>query len=106
MHEERPYQEKALFASQKIVTTAGTRVALSATKKLLSKLKIRALTTNTGAIYIGDVTVSSTIGYPLAAGVEIDLDSLLVNDDDVIDISKIYIDSAVNLEGVALIYFP
>lgn len=103
---QKPYKEKSLFASQKLVTTAGTAVALSATKKLIAKLKVRALTTNTGAIYIGDSTVSASVGYPLATGVEIDLDDLLDNSSDVIDISKIYIDSAVNGEGVALIYFP
>lgn len=101
-----PYKEKSLFADQKLVTTAGTAVALSATKKLLSKVKVRALTTNTGAIFIGDSTVSASVGYPLAAGVEIDLDDLLSNNSDVIDLSKIYIDSAVDAEGVAFIYFP
>lgn len=105
MHQEKPYQKKTLAAFQKLVTTAGTSVALYATEKLLPKVKVRALTTNTGAIYIGDSTVSASIGYPLAAGVELDLDDLLSSDSDVIDISKIYIDSAVNGEGVALIYY-
>jgi hypothetical protein len=104
MYQEKPYVERSLVATQKLVTTAGTRVALSATKVLLPRLKIRALTTNTGVIYVGSVLVSSTVGYPLAPGVEIDIDDLLFSDEDVIDISKIYIDSSVNLEGVALIY--
>ncbi len=59
-------------------------------------LMVKALTTNTGLIYIGYVSadVESTNGLSLAAG-----DVVIFNF--VRELSQIYIDSAVNGEGVA-----
>lgn len=77
------------------VTTAGTRVQLAATTGTKS-VTIRAKSTNTGLIYVGSVTVSSSNGFQLSASetVSLDLDSL----------AKIYIDSDVDGEGVTYIY--
>jgi hypothetical protein len=99
------YDVRKLVTAHKAVTTAGTRVALSATKKVVRKLKVRALTTNTGVIYLGDVTVASTNGYPLAAGVELDVTSIFPNDNCAVDLNTLYIDAAVNGEGLAFTYF-
>jgi len=93
-----------LITLQKKTVTAGTRVALSATKKLVKKLKIKALVGNTGAIFLGDVTVAAATGYQLAAGAEIDLVDMFYKEGDTVDLNKIYIDSAVNAEGVSLVY--
>lgn len=89
---------------RKAVTTAGTRVALSATSLVVRSFKIRANTGNTGFIYLGDSSVSSTTGFEL-------------DDEDVyeficpsgknineIDLSTVYIDSSVNGEGVTVFW--
>jgi hypothetical protein len=95
---------RVLTTIRKAVTTAGTRVALSSTAKYVKKLKIKALPGNTGVMYLGDVAVSASNGYPLAAGAEISLVDLFWKDGDVVDLSVLYIDSAVNGEGVSLVY--
>lgn len=78
------------------VTAAGTAEALGALQ-VNASLSVKALTTNTGLVYVGNDgagDVASANGYPLAAGdvVVFDLVSNLAN---------IFIDSAVNGEGVA-----
>ena len=77
------------------VTTAGTQVVLSSSTATAS-VTIKALATNTGYIYVGASTVSSTDGFQLQAGevVSMDVDNL----------SDIWIDSSVNGEGVSYIY--
>lgn len=80
---------------QQTVTTAGTRVQLASSTPTTT-ITIRAKSTNTGKIYVGTVTVTSSNGFILSASetVSIDLDNL----------SKVYIDSSVNGEGVSYIY--
>lgn len=77
------------------VTTAGTRVPLAASTASTS-ITIRALSTNTGLIYVGNSSVSSSNGFQLSARetVSMDLDNL----------AKVFIDSSVNGEGVTYIY--
>jgi hypothetical protein len=84
------------LSGQTTVTTAGTEVVLGAGLPQCA-LSIKAKTTNTGLVYVGnagDGTVSSSTGFPLAAG-----DVILFEYVD--DLSKIMVDSAVNGEGVA-----
>ena len=77
------------------VTTAGTEVVLG-NMEVHGAVMVKALHTNTGLVYIGESGggVSSTTGMHL-------------NADDVVifqkigDLSDIWVDSAVNLEGVA-----
>lgn len=84
----------APLGGQKNVTTAGTRVALTSGSQAYKKITIVAKTTNTGLIYIGDVTVDSTHGLILpAGGCSPDLEFVNTN--------AIYIDSSVNGEGVS-----
>lgn len=75
------------------VTTAGTRVQLTTTKTRI--VEIRAKGTNTGIIYLGDITVTSSNGY------------ILTKDDPPVqlpvDASGLYIDASVNGEGVSWI---
>ena len=77
------------------VTTAGTRVALASTTAIKS-VTVRAKSVNTGLIYVGSSIVESSNGFQLSSGetVSIDIDNL----------SKVYIDSAVNGEGVSYVY--
>lgn len=84
-----------LISGQKTVTTAGTAVALGTTQ-IDSALLIRALDTNTGIVVVGndganDVTVSN--GYRLSAG-----EALVI--DHIDNLAAVYVDSAVNGEGV------
>lgn len=74
------------------VTTAGTRVVL-ATAQIVRSVTIKAKSTNTGKIYVGDVTVAAANGFPLDAGESV---SFELN-----NLASIYIDSAVNGEGVS-----
>jgi hypothetical protein len=82
-----------LQTGQKTVTTAGTRVALGDVV-VNSSLAIKALAANTGVIYLGDSTVSSTNGFQLAAG-EIMLIQQAGN------LKDIYIDASANSQGVS-----
>lgn len=97
--------KRELRTKQVSVTTAGTRVPLSATKKYVNKLWVKAKSTNTGLIYIGDVTVSSTVGFILSAKEEIDLSGVYAKDNYIVDLNEIYIDSSVNAEGISIAYF-
>jgi hypothetical protein len=84
------------LSGQKTVTTAGTELALG-TQQIAGPILVKALTTNTGLVYVGNVgdgTVSSSTGYPLAAGDQIIFDH-------VANLANIMVDSAVNGEGVA-----
>jgi hypothetical protein len=88
------------------VTTAGTRVAVTATTTILpSSVYFEALGSNTGFIYIGLVTVSSTVYISrLAAGqgIEISLDGDNVRQG--LQLSNLYADSSVNGEKVLVTY--
>jgi hypothetical protein len=85
-----------LISGQKTVAAAGTAEALGSAQ-IDSALLVKALDTNTGIVAIGndganDVTVSN--GYRLAAGEQCILDH-------VDNLAAIYIDAAVNGEGVS-----
>ena len=86
----------AAQSGQKTVTTAGTAVALGS-QVINSPIMVKALDTNTGVVAIGndgagDVTVSN--GLRLLAG-----DAVVF--DFVGNLASIWVDSAVNGEGVA-----
>jgi hypothetical protein len=85
-----------ILSGQKTVTTAGTALALGS-QVINVPLMIKALDTNTGIVAVGndgagDVTVSN--GMRLAAG-----DAIIM--EFVGDLANIFVDSAVNGEGVA-----
>lgn len=82
-------------SGQKNVTTAGTAVALGVSTAIQS-ITIKAKRANTGDIYVGDSTVTSTNGLVLTRGeaVSFDMDNL----------ADIFIDSSVNGEGVSFLY--
>ena len=79
--------------SQLTLTSGGTRQALSSTLLIGYSVLITAESTNTGAVYIGDVAVTSTNGVRLTAG-----QSFLINCDalgggeEKIDLRDIYWD--------------
>lgn len=85
----------------KVVTTAGTRVQISTTSTPAAWLTVCALSSNTGQVNVGDVGVVAATGatergIPLLAR-----ESITVYN---VDLSKVYIDSRVNGEGVTYLY--
>lgn len=87
--------ETLAISGKTAVTTAGTAVALGS-QAIAGPLAIRALHANTGLIYVGNDNaddVASTNGFELAADETIIL-SYVAN------LSDIYVDSAVNGEGI------
>ena len=98
---------KPVFAT-KTVATAGTRVQLSTTDLFVSSLYLEALKTNTGDIFVGDSTVSSTAymaciaareGFNIAADLVDGANSKVL-----INLKNLYVDSSVNGEKVQLTY--
>jgi hypothetical protein len=77
------------------VATAGTAVQLSSSMAIKS-VTLRALSTNTGKVYVGSSTVSASNGFQLSPQetVSLDLDNL----------SKVWLDVDTNGEGVTFIY--
>jgi hypothetical protein len=83
------------LSGQKTVTTAGTEVALG-DQQIGAPLMVKALTTNTGLVFVGESAggVSSATGMPLSAGEVVIFEF-------VGQLGAIWVDSAVNGEGVA-----
>lgn len=86
-----PVAPSSVYNGKTTVTTAGTRVVLAASQAVKS-VTIKALQTNTGIIYVGSSTVSSTNGFQLYAGDSVSLD--------IANLNTVNIDSSVNGEGV------
>lgn len=80
--------------AQATVTTAGTRVQLAT--NTCKSMTIKAKSTNTGLIYVGNVAVTSANGFILSPG-----DSLSM---DISNTNLVYIDSSVSAEGVSFLY--
>ena len=94
--------------ADKAVTTAGTRVALTATETLVRQVVVQWHPSNTGNVYIGDVTVAAGVGLILNASnpsVSFAADDTMADEDAVyFDLAKIYIDSANNGDKVKILY--
>jgi len=89
------YGKNLLGYGRRAVTTAGERVSLATDIKGATGVYIKAMATNTGLIYVGDITVTSANGFPLSAG-----DQLFLP---ISSTSSIFLDSAVN--GGSVAYF-
>lgn len=72
------------------VTNAGTRAALTA--GACRTVVIKALNTNTGLVYVGNVAVAAANGFRLAASEQVALS--------VSNRNMVYFDVAVNGEGI------
>jgi len=81
--------------SGQTTTNAATRVQVSATSTSISSISVKALSTNTGLVYVGDVTVDSSNGRELQAGESVDID--------ITNLNLIYIDVSVNGEGISYV---
>ncbi|MBK9272865.1 MAG: hypothetical protein IPM48_14875 [Saprospiraceae bacterium] len=84
-----------IINGQKTVSSAGTAEQLIATSTQVESVTIKALSGNTGSVYVGNNVVSSSNGFVLAAGEAISLD--------IDDLSLVYIDVGTNDDGVSWI---
>ena len=86
------------LSGSQTVTTAGTAVALLTTGDFIWRaIVIVAKDNNSGKIFVGGSTVASTTNRGLAAGDSIELEPTAGK---YIQLDDIFIDSAVNSEGV------
>lgn len=83
-----------ILSGEAIVTTGGTAVALSASRRVRS-VSIRAKAGNIGQVYVGGSDVDSTVNDGLDAGESISFDSV-----GWMDLADIFIDADTNGEGV------
>ena len=84
-------------SGQTTVTTAGTEVRLATSQPCKGSVYIKALSTNTGIVYVGNDgadAVSSTSGYPLSAGDQIVLEEIE-------NLNQLWVDASVSGEKVA-----
>ena len=95
----------SLLDGSKTVTTAGTRVQLSSTQVLAVNVSIQAKAANTGVIYVGGATISSSRGVALAAGDTLAL-LPMARQNEYYDLQSIWLDASVNGEGVTYAYRP
>ena len=102
--------EIKLFTAQRVVTTATTpekiKEAPEWQKSKVISIMIRAHTGNAGFIYVSyeQSAASAAFGYILAAGETLILD---VHDiyDGFLDLSKIWIDSSIDGDGISYVAF-
>ena len=85
--------QKAALPGTVTVSSAGTRVACSASTLPVASVLIQADTSNTGYLYVGDNTVSSTKGISLSAGDAIEFSVSVNGRTDELDLADIYLDA-------------
>ena len=88
---------------QKTVTTAGTRERLTSLPYRATSLTIKALKGNTDLVYKGGIDVSSTVGDEISPG---GIRNYVAEEGEVIILSDVFLDSAVNGEGVSFEFIP
>jgi len=90
---------------EKLVTTAGTRVALASAKTMTTHAIIKARANNSGVVYVGGADVAAANGYHLAANAEVKLSDLVGSGtNESFNLADVYIDAATNGDGVRVIY--
>ena len=85
----------AVYHGKTTVTTAGTEVTLASSQAIKSGVTIKALSGNTGLIFVGANPVTSATGLELNAKESVFLE--------VANLTTVYIDSAEDGEGVTYI---
>lgn len=85
---------------RKVVTTAGTAVALASTTAV-KRVYIQAEIDNTGVIVVGASTVVASLST--RRGIALNAGDVLTLDID--DLADVYIDSTVNGDGVTFTYY-
>lgn len=100
------YKVVRVYQGNKTVTTAGTQVALTSSQIVTPKVVIQAKPGNTGNIFVGTADVSSSdYGVVLAPGASTTLvASHIETGESGLDLTSIWVDAAVNGEGVTFLY--
>lgn len=97
---------KSITIPEITVSTAGTRVQVSATDTPITSIIIQASSGNSGVIYAGDSNVSATAGIVLSAGqgwaVTADASGRFGHEEMVL--SDYWVDAATNGDKVKVIY--
>lgn len=88
-----PYTPTAVATNRKTVTTPGTQVQLQT--QACKAVSVRALSGNTGSIWLGGATVSAADGRELTAGDAIDIA--------IDNVNRLWIDADIAAEGVSWI---
>lgn len=88
----------------KTVSSAGTRVQLFSSETPCHSFTIQANSGNTGVIYLGDVTVSSTV-YGAAITKGTSFSASCDGNDSKLDLSLWYIDAGTSNDAVSITYF-
>lgn len=91
----------AIGDGRKTVTTAGTRVALSATSVPCKRVQIKAMAENTEIVVVGGATCIALEGTRRGLPVKIGEVPVVIEID---DLNKVYVDSVLSGEGVTFIY--
>ena len=97
------------ITGQKAVAVAGTAERLIAYEYLVKNVMVKALKGNTDLVYIGNKDVSSTVGDEISPGgirnyiADVDPETGKIKP---LVLSKFWLDSAVNGEGVSYEYIP
>ena len=77
------------------VATPGTAVAVATSGNAITAVSFRARTDNTGAVYVGDSGVTSSNGYRLEPGDELNLSFR-----ETIDLRRFFVDADTASDGV------
>lgn len=81
--------------NQKTVTTAGTAESLASSTPLIIGVTVKALSSNTGNVYVGSSSVDSSDGYILGPGEQ---QFVPIN-----NLATVFIDVDTNGEGVSFL---
>lgn len=82
---------------RKVIATAGTPTQITNAFNVVQRGQIHSPSINTGQVYFGESTLAATLRASLAPGERFDFGQ--------IDLSKLYVDVAVNNEAVEVIFF-
>jgi hypothetical protein len=89
-----PVASASIFNGKTTVATAGVRGTLAASQAVQS-VTVKALSTNTGFVYVGNTSVSSANGFQLQAGESLSMD--------VANLNTVNLDVSVSGEGVSYV---
>lgn len=89
------------------VVTAGVRVQVDTEKRPLTSIIIQAANGNSGRLYVGDSTVSSTNGIELNAGESLEITGDGRNDgqSDEVVLADLWIDASANAQIAKIAFF-
>lgn len=92
-----------LTSGSKTVASAGVRERVTSLSTFAQWVDIQAKCSNTGNVYIGGTAVSSLVGITLTPCSMVSVGNMAMGY--VLDLTDVWVDSAVNGEGVVLNYW-